>query len=59
MGGRPGRSRPRRRSGSISTVAPLLRLRFHDSMADATRALGPADRIREAFAGFQRFLYVG
>lgn len=43
----------------LDKLAPLLRLRFHDSMADATRALGPADKIREAFAGFQRFLYVG
>jgi type I restriction enzyme R subunit len=44
---------------ALDKLTPLLRLRFHDSMADATRALGPADKIREAFAGFQRFLYEG
>ena len=43
----------------LDKLSPLLRLRFHDSMADATRVLGPAEKIREAFSGFQRFLYVG
>jgi type I restriction enzyme R subunit len=38
-------------------LPPLLRLRYHDSMADAITDLGPADTIATAFSGFQRYLY--
>jgi type I restriction enzyme R subunit len=38
-------------------LTPLLRLRYHDSIADALADLGKAEEIRRVFAGFQRFLY--
>ena len=36
---------------------PLLRLKYHDSLADAVADLGDPASIRTAFSGFQRFLY--
>lgn len=39
-------------------LAPLLRLRYHDSMHDAFADLGQPEQIKEVFAGFQRYLYV-
>jgi type I restriction enzyme R subunit len=36
-------------------LTPLLRLKYHDSIADAD--LGPPDEIGRAFAGFQKYLY--
>lgn len=38
-------------------LTPLLRLRYHNSLADAVADLGAPERIGEIFAGFQRFLY--
>ncbi len=38
-------------------LAPLLKLRYHDSIADAIADLGKAAEIRKIFSGFQRFLY--
>ncbi len=38
-------------------LAPLLRLKYSDSIADAVKDLGPAEQIGEAFAGFQKHLY--
>ncbi len=38
-------------------LAPLLRLKYHDSIADAVADLGPAPRIGAIFSGFQRYLY--
>ena len=38
-------------------LTPLLRLRYHDSLADAVADLGPAREIGQAFAGFQKSLY--
>ena len=38
-------------------LTPLLRLRYHDSLADAEADLGKAEEIRRVFAGFQKFLY--
>jgi len=38
-------------------LTPLLRLRYHDSIADAIRDLGRPEEIGEVFAGFQRYLY--
>ncbi len=35
----------------------LLRLRYHDSLADAVADLGEPDEIGRVFAGFQKFLY--
>jgi len=39
------------------TDSPLLRLKYHDSIADAVADLGDADRIGMLFTGFQRYLY--
>jgi type I restriction enzyme, R subunit len=38
-------------------LTPLLRLKYHDSIADAVADLGRPDEIGRAFAGFQKYLY--
>jgi len=38
-------------------LTPLLKLRYHDSLADAVEDLGEPEEIGQVFAGFQRFLY--
>ncbi len=38
-------------------LAPLLRLRYHNSIADAVADLGQPDEIGQLFASFQRYLY--
>tara|TARA_R110000787_G_scaffold8607_27_gene29352 strand:- start:1446 stop:3851 length:2406 start_codon:yes stop_codon:yes gene_type:complete len=38
-------------------LAPLLRIRYGDSLADASADLGKPSEIREVFVGFQRHLY--
>jgi type I restriction enzyme R subunit len=38
-------------------LTPLLRLKYHDSIADAVADLGAPEEIGHVFAGFQRFLY--
>jgi len=38
-------------------LTPLLRLKYHDSIADAVADLGKPEDINKAFAGFQRYLY--
>jgi len=38
-------------------LRPLLRLKYHDSIADAMADLGRAEDIGRAFAGFQKYLY--
>ena len=38
-------------------LSPLLRLKYHDSIADALEDLGEPDEINRAFVGFQKFLY--
>jgi len=40
-------------------LTPLLRLKYHDSIADAVADLGKPDEIGKVFAGFQRYLYEG
>jgi len=40
-------------------LTPLLRLKYHDSIADAVADLGKPDEIGKVFAGFQRYLYAG
>jgi type I restriction enzyme R subunit len=42
---------------SREKLNPLLRLKYHDSIADAVADLGRADEIGKMFAGFQRYLY--
>ena len=41
----------------LEKLSPLLRLKYHDSIADAVADLGPAVEIGTMFAGFQRYLY--
>jgi type I restriction enzyme R subunit len=38
-------------------LTPLLRLKYHDSIADAVADLGQAADIRKVFTGFQKYLY--
>jgi len=38
-------------------LTPLLRLKYHDSIADAVADLGRPEDIGRIFAGFQKFLY--
>jgi type I restriction enzyme, R subunit len=38
-------------------LTPLLRLKYHDSIADAVADLGRPDEIGELFADFQKYLY--
>lgn len=38
-------------------LAPLLRLRYENSIADAVADLGKPEEIGQLFAGFQRYLY--
>lgn len=38
-------------------LKPLLRLKYHDSIADAVADLGRPEEIGSAFAGFQKYLY--
>ena len=40
-------------------LTPLLRLKYHDSIADAVADLGQPEEIARVFAGFQRYLYQG
>jgi type I restriction enzyme R subunit len=39
-------------------LTPLLRLKYHDSIADAVADLGKPEEIGKAFAGFQKYLYI-
>ena len=38
-------------------LTPLLRLKYHDSIADAVADLGRPDDIGNVFSGFQKYLY--
>ena len=38
-------------------LTPLLRLRYHDAIADAVADLGKPDQISKVFVGFQKYLY--
>jgi type I restriction enzyme, R subunit len=38
-------------------LTPLLRLRYHNSLADAVADLGAPEEIGHMFAGFQKYLY--
>jgi type I restriction enzyme, R subunit len=38
-------------------LTPLLRLKYHNSIADAEADLGKPEQIRGVFVGFQKFLY--
>lgn len=41
-----------------SKLNSLLRLRYHDSLADAVNDLGDPQEIGKVFSGFQKYLYV-
>lgn len=41
----------------MTKLAPLLRLKYHNSIPDAVADLGPPETISEAFSSFQKFLY--
>jgi len=41
----------------MSKLAPLLRLKYHDSIPDAVADLGSPEDIGKVFAGFQKYLY--
>ena len=38
-------------------LTPLLRLKYHDSIADAVADLGKPEEIGKVFTGFQKYLY--
>ena len=38
-------------------LTPLLRLKYHNSIADAVADLGKPEEIGKAFSGFQKYLY--
>lgn len=55
----PNTSLPRmRESRDVAKLTPLLRLKYHDSLADAVAELGNPAEIGQVFRGFQRYLYV-
>lgn len=39
-------------------LTPLLKLKYHDSIADAVADLGKPEEIGRVFAGFQKYLYL-
>lgn len=39
-------------------LTPLLRLKYHNSIADAVADLGDPKAIGQVFSGFQQYLYV-
>ncbi len=39
-------------------LAPLLRLKYRNAIADATADLGSPEQIRRVFLGFQKYLYI-
>jgi type I restriction enzyme R subunit len=41
----------------VKASKPLLRLKYHDSIADAVKDLGRPEEIGKVFAGFQKYLY--
>lgn len=41
----------------LAKLGPLLRLRYNNAIADAANDLGTPEQIRQAFVGFQPYLY--
>jgi type I restriction enzyme, R subunit len=39
-------------------LTPLLKLKYHDSIADAVADLGKPEEIGQVFSGFQKYLYL-
>ena len=42
----------------LAKLTPLLKLKYHDSIADAVADLGKPEEIGQVFAGFQKYLYL-
>jgi type I restriction enzyme R subunit len=42
---------------AVDKLSPLLKLKYHNAIADAVADLGQPEEIREVFAGFQQYLY--
>lgn len=42
----------------LEKLTPLLRLKYHDSIADAMVQLGQPGEINQMFTGFQKYLYI-
>jgi type I restriction enzyme R subunit len=42
----------------VKKLAPLLRLKYHNSIADALKDLGTDATVRQAFINFQQHLYL-
>ena len=40
-------------------LSPLLKLKYHNALADAFAELGRPEQVRGVFVGFQRHLYGG
>lgn len=40
-------------------LSPLLKLKYHNAIADAVADLGRPEEIGKVFAGFQKYLYQG
>ena len=41
----------------VEKLNPLLRLKYHNAIADAVADLGKPEQIRQVFTGFQKYLY--
>jgi type I restriction enzyme R subunit len=41
----------------LAYLTPLLRLKYHDAIADAVADLGKPEDIGKVFSGFQKYLY--
>ncbi len=42
---------------ALPTLTPLLRVKYHNSIADAVADLGKPEEFGRLFAGFQKYLY--
>jgi len=42
---------------SQEKLTPLLRLKYHNAIADAVADLGEPEEIGKVFSGFQKYLY--
>ena len=42
---------------ALDKLSPLLKLKYHNAIADAVADLGKPEEIGQCFAGFQKYLY--
>jgi len=57
LGSAKGQGRPAQQELDQEKLTPLLRLKYHDSIADAVADLGRPEAIGMLFSGFQKYLY--